>query len=238
MSHTLVEGLEHRLMLATTPVDLNAPVATIVRPVTGTLYHVGQKIRFNGVAFDRQDGKLDASSLRWTITQHAGDDSKVLQRLKGSWGTFIVPESMPGTADQVIRLTLVARDSSGKRDVESFDLTPRTSELTLGSTVEGVRLRLDGRRAAADEPNPSLVGSQRLVRAQAVTVIDGIIYEFVRWSDGGKRTHSVDVEFVDQTLTAIYAPAGPAPSPTPAVPAASAFSDERIAPQDDDGLLG
>jgi hypothetical protein len=79
-------------------------------------------------------------------------------------------------------------------------------QLTLASSVPGVRLSYEGVAAPAPSTRTSAVGFRATVEAPLTQVADGVTYEFGSWSDGGAARHTIDVPGTATTLTATYVP--------------------------------
>ncbi len=86
----------------------------------------------------------------------------------------------------------------------SVTLQPETSHLTLRSLPPGLELVI----YSESEPSPSvhevIVNGVTTLTAPSPQLVDGTMYEFVSWSDGGAATHEITLAEEDQVLTAIF----------------------------------
>ena len=183
-----------------------APTATIAAPAPGTPFSAGDTIAYSGTATDAEDGPLGASALTWQVDYVTGQVVRPLvpATTGSASGSFTIPRLTPYTGTDVLyRVTLTATDSDGLTHTTTHDLVPRTANVTVASNVPGLKLRLDG------QPMPSptfagVAGFERLLTAPAATMVNGVNYEFVSWSDGGAAEHQVFTPAADTTYTANY----------------------------------
>ncbi|MER3407602.1 MAG: hypothetical protein C4292_02055 [Nitrososphaera sp.] len=133
-------------------------------------------------------------------------------------GNFTVPKVMETAPDVWFGIYLTVRDSSGLESVRSVDVYPNRVNVVLDSNVRGAQILLDGQPKTAPYPFTGVAGVTRTLQAPAEQVIDGRIYRFQSWSDGGEATHAIDTlqgSSLDNnnssgnpvTYTAEYAPA-------------------------------
>jgi hypothetical protein len=76
----------------------------------------------------------------------------------------------------------------------------------LGANRAGLNLRIDGVQVATPYIFEGVAGIERVIEAPSPQTVDGINYEFVRWSDGGAATHAISTPATNQTITAYYLP--------------------------------
>lgn len=226
------------------------PAAVILAPAQGDTFGAGELITFDGSAADPEDGTLPADAYRWEILYYSstangtgGVRRPYLEILDVATGSFRVADTGPYTnADVFYRIELTVEDSNGLTTTVVRDIHPRTSDVTLATTVPGLMLNLDGQPQATPYAFVGVEGFKRLLEAPETQTAGGTTYEFVSWSDGGARAHEIVTPVEDTTYTATYRPvAGP-----PAVvgrhvfynnsaldgrdPAANAADDAAIAP--------
>ena len=181
------------------------PTATITAPATGTLWKVGDKIAFSGLATDPVDGQLPPSALSWKlILHHCTTDLNTchthdIQTWTGvSRGTFTAPDH---EYPAYLELQLTATDSRGL-STTSLRLDPRTVQLTLASTPGGLNVTLDGTTAPAQIIKTVIQNSTHTVAA-ASQDIGKRSYQFSKWSDAGPATHTIVVSATSK-LTATF----------------------------------
>ncbi len=104
------------------------------------------------------------------------------------------------------------RDSGGLTTTVFRDVLPRTVQLTLATSPAGLSLSLDDQPQATPLTVTGVVGVQRTLEAPSPQTVGGRTYEFVSWSDGGARAHTISTPATSTTYTATYreVPRGPA----------------------------
>lgn len=195
-----------------------APAPVIVAPAQGATFAAGELITFEGSATDPEDGTLPAGAYRWeilyytsTVNGTGGVRRPYLEVFDVMTGTFRIADTGPYTnADVFYRIELTVEDSQGLTTTVVRDINPRTSGVTLSTSVPGLTLNLDGQPQAAPYAFVGVEGFKRLLEAPATQTAGGTTYEFVSWSDGGARSHEIVTPVEDTTYTATYRPvAGP-----------------------------
>jgi hypothetical protein len=186
------------------------PQAEITLPTAGTFYSGGETIRFAGRGVDPEDGTLPPDAFRWKVVFHHDEHTHpFIRSVKGRRnGSFEIPRGGETDPNQFYRIHLTVRDSDGLRHKARTDVRPRTSQVTLAANFDGIELALDGRARSAPFSFESVVGQRRTLEAPRRQRVDGVLYEFVRWSDKGDREHDVRVRNADTTYTAIYRQVG------------------------------
>jgi len=198
---------------ATLTVESNAPpVGTIVTPPEGTRFSAGEAISFSGTATDPEDGNLPAGAFRWEIYYYTSLNNGTggVRRPYATFddvtgGTFTIADTGPYTnSDVLYRIEMVAADSQGLETRVVRDVLPRTTTVTLATSVPGLTLNLDGQPQAAPYTFEGVEGFRRTLEAPATQTVGGTTYEFVSWSDGGARAHEIATPAPDTTYTANY----------------------------------
>lgn len=194
----------------------NAPTVSIGSPAAGGTYDAGAAISFAGSADDPEDGTLPADGFSWTVSfHHEGRGRPFLGPLTGiSSGQFTVPTTGEDATDVFYRVRLRVTDSgapvgdAGRLASSTFvDVFPNVSTITLRAEPAGLRLELalDGMASTAPIQQDSVVGFPRTLTAPSPQILGGKTYEFVSWSDGGAREHSVSTPPSDTTYLALFA---------------------------------
>jgi hypothetical protein len=75
----------------------------------------------------------------------------------------------------------------------------------LNTNVPGLKLALDGASVDAPFATQSVVGVTRSIAAPARQIVNGKVYDFAGWSDGGEIDHDVATPAADTVYTATYA---------------------------------
>ncbi len=185
------------------------PVPRIETAATESGFAAGQRVAFSGAASDPEDGSVPAAGLRWSLvrvdcTAEGCADRPLTALPGGTSGSFTSPtEELPYR----LRLELTATDSEGASATTSVGLDPRTANLTVGSNRKRAKLRIAGRRGRAPFDLRVMQGApirlsapprQRLPRRGKRASA-----RWQRWSDGGKRSHTVTLDG-DARLRALF----------------------------------
>jgi glucose/arabinose dehydrogenase len=195
----------------------SAPTATITAPLTTLKWKVGDTIAFAGTATDPQQGTLPGASLRWElILRHeslidpTSYHEHVIQEFTGAAGSFVAPDHQYPSK---LELRLTATDAGGLTNTVSRVIVPLTTTLSFTSNVAGTKISFNGDTFTAPFSQTVIVGSASSVIATTPQTVNGVIYNFVSWSDGGAATHNVTAAAIGGTYAATFAAAASLPSP-------------------------
>jgi hypothetical protein len=202
------------------------PVASIAEPSNGTPYAGGQTIAFAGLATDPDEGTLPPGAYTWEVTFHRPNQVRaIVAPFSGATGgQFQVPTDGETTTatDGFFRIRLTVRDATGQTAVATADLAPRLGSFSIASNLPDVPFTLDGAPVGLTSTIPGVIGVNRVVGAPDTHTVNGVVYEFVSWSDGGAATHAIAVPETAATYVATYQPRagdpGPGPGPGPGDP--------------------
>ncbi len=183
-----------------------APTATIAQPPAGALYSAGQTVPYAGSGSDPEDGALPASAFTWQVDFHHATHVHpfVAPTTGATSGSFVPPTVGHTESDVWYRISLTVRDSAGLTTTVTRDVLPRTVQLTLATSPAGLSLRLDDQPRATPLTVTGVVGVERVLEAPLTQTAGGRTYEFVSWSDGGARVHTVSTPTTSTTYTATY----------------------------------
>lgn len=107
------------------------------------------------------------------------------------------------------------KDSGNLTHTTFRDVMPRKATITLATSVPGLQLELDSQPVSTPHSVLGVVGVNRSLGAPSPQTVGGKTYEFVSWSDGGARVHTIATPATDTTYTATFREiAGPPPPPT------------------------
>ncbi|MFZ2523234.1 MAG: PQQ-dependent sugar dehydrogenase [Minisyncoccia bacterium] len=192
------------------------PTAVINTPTSNILYNAGDTISYSGSATDIQDGTLPASALSWNIIfYHDTHTHPFLGPISGvKNGNFTIPVVGEVSGNVWYRIILTVTDSSGLTHQVNRDVTPRTSNITLTSNPVGLTLNLDGQPKSTPYTVLGVVGFVRNLGTAFSQTMNGKNYEFVSWSDGGPKEHSINTSGVSTIYTATFKEIFP-PTPLP-----------------------
>ena len=180
------------------------PNAVIDVPTAGTTWAVGNEIAFSGHAADAEQGTLSASSLTWSVVLHHCAPTchqHTLETFEGTdAGSFVAPDH---DYPSHLELRLTATDGRGLTDTASLQLDPRTAALTVASEPAGLGLTAGEASGPAPFTVTVIEGSTVTISAASPQTVEGTVYEFESWSDGGASTHHV-VVVANLSLIATY----------------------------------
>jgi glucose/arabinose dehydrogenase len=181
------------------------PTATILSPADGMLYTAGTAISYSGGASDPEDGPLGASRFTWEIVFHHDTHTHpFIGPVSGATsGSFTIPNTGETSANVFYRIHLRVTDSTGQQASAFRDVRPRTVQITLASSPNGLTLTLDGQPVVAPYVFTGVVGMLRTIGAPSQT-LNGATYEFRSWSDRGAQTHTIVTPAGNTTLKASY----------------------------------
>jgi len=183
-----------------------APTASITQPASGTLYTAGDTVNYAGTGTDTQDGTLPASAFTWQVDFH--HDTHIhpfVPATTGSTsGSFTIPTSGETSANVWYRIHLTVRDSGGLTHEAIRDVLPRKADVTLQTSPAGLQLLLDGQPQTAPTTFTGVTGIVRSLEAPSPQTVGGTTYQFVSWSDGGARAHTVSTPAANTTYTATF----------------------------------
>jgi len=190
------------------------PVATISTPAGGAVGPVGAPVAFSGRAVDGAGRALPASALSWTADllhcpsachRHPG----IFSAPGVASGSIVLPDhEYPAAVELHLTATAGGRTSTVTRriDLRGTALTLRT--VTPEGSVPAIPLTVNDVTTVAPFVRTMATNGTVTVSAPATALVGFFRFEFVRWSDGGARTHDITVPTAATTLTATYALTG------------------------------
>lgn len=217
--HTYAQDGNYTVVLAasdgaatsySTPFDVrvgNPPVPSIDAPLPGATYRAGDVIVLSGSASDVEDGVLPASALTWRVELvHESHVHPVYGPVTGLAQTsFSVPVAGHPPEHTHFVVHLGATDSSGLQTWTSMPLTPETAVVDIDTWPSGISVFVDGQPELTPRSYESLAGYQLAVEAQRSIWLNGELWLFVRWTDGGAAAHSFVTPAPGKQMRAIYA---------------------------------
>ena len=207
---------------STLTVDIGAAppeVAITVTEGSGT-WTTGQRLSFAGSAREAGGSPIPSSALTWSSTLfHCEQVGCHPHPLSGGTGTAYSVVMPDHSAPAYLEVQLTARSSSGVDASTQVRLDPITTTLTLSSEPPGLQVGFDDEVLTTPATRPVIVGSQHSVSAADQT-LDGSVYRFDSWSDGGGAAHNVLAGAEPATLVASFARA-----PATVVPGARDVDD-------------
>lgn len=181
------------------------PVPVITVPEAGAFYRAGDTIAFEGYATDPQDGTLLPANLSWRINfHHLEHTHPVLPDTAGiSNGTFFISPLIDPSPFVWFRIYLTATDSSGLSSTVYREIFPVKSTNTLATEPPGLQVIFDGHAAPTPTNWVGVVGVTRTLGAPD-QYLNGSLYTFDSWSDGGAVNHDIATPEQNTTYTANF----------------------------------
>jgi glucose/arabinose dehydrogenase len=180
------------------------PQPQILTPSEDFAWGVGDEIEFEGEASDAHDGELPATSLDWSARLLHCPDACHPHSLPASpavaAGSLRAPDHDYPTW---IELTLTAKDSRGLSGSVTVKIKPRTVDLAIDSEPSGLNLGAGLTAAATPFVLRAIEDSNVTLVAPQSQGLEGLMYTWLGWSDGGERVHQVLAE-EPGVYTALY----------------------------------
>ena len=204
------------------------PVVTVTTPMSGTTFRAGDVINFSGIATD-DDSTLTPANYSWTVIFHHETHIHPAEGpIIGTSGTYTIPTTGHDfSGNTSFELILTVTDSDGLQNTSSTYIYPDKVSLTFTTNPTGLALNYNQEtNVTAPFTRDTLIGFNNTVDAPLQQTLNGTVYNFVSWSDGGAATHVITAPVAAQTYTALYqAVATATPTPTPS---ASAFPSTAV----------
>jgi hypothetical protein len=129
----------------------------------------------------------------------------VIQTFTGvTSGSFAAPDH---PYPSFLTISLTATDSGGLTGIDSVDLQPKTSVVTIESVPNGLQVEA-GVEGLEPFPAPhnitAIEGGSLSLNAPSPQTVTGNTYTFSSWSNGQPQSHTITVPVENLTLEAIY----------------------------------
>jgi glucose/arabinose dehydrogenase len=183
------------------------PVPVIDTPENGFSWKAGDNITFTGHATDAEDGTEPGTRLSWgVILGHCttlGCHEHPVATVPGSaTGDISAPDH---EAPSYLQFTLTATDAVGATTSVVRRVDPLTSTISIESNPTGLGIAVGaGQNTATPFTQQWVVNSQLQLNAPQSQTVNGTLYTFGSWSDGGAATHVLNVPATNTTYTATY----------------------------------
>jgi len=189
----------------------NTPILTIVAPVDNSKYRAGDTVNWQAGAVDEAGFDIDDGDIKTEVLFHHGTHiHPFLGPLPGRTGQFTIPtENHEPSGDTWFEINITATDTNGLSTTKSVSIYPEKSLITLNSVVSGLKLFLDGIPVVTSHIVEGVVGYIREVSVEVTQTLNGIVYTFTHWSDGGQAKHTITTPEDDVVLSAYFEQAAP-----------------------------
>jgi hypothetical protein len=101
-------------------------------------------------------------------------------------------------------LTAIVTDAQGLTDSRRVRLDPEPVSLTVGTSLTGLSIVVNGVWREGGWAEQFVAGRSVRVTAPLAQTRSGVRYGFVRWSDGGDRSHLVHLGDTPLELEAVF----------------------------------
>ena len=192
----------------------SAPSVTILSPVAGAQWALGDTVVLQASSSDPEQGTLPDGALRWQVLletcsnpDYTGCNESSVAARTGSNTQFPVPVAV---FPAYLRIVLTGTDDGGLSDTQAIDIYPFTSDLTLTTNPAGLLVDFDGSPAQAGPVTRTYIRNASVgVSAPLSQSVGTIDYALANWSDGGAAAHTVQLTAAGETiLIANYAVSG------------------------------
>jgi len=103
------------------------------------------------------------------------------------------------------RIFLTAKDSYGLSQTIFRDIFPRHALLSVNTSPVALKVKIDGMPKNVPNKFWSVVNLPRTLGADTPQTVSGAIYDFISWSDGGARTHTISTPTIATNYIAKFA---------------------------------
>jgi len=192
----------------------SAPSVTILSPLPGDQWALGDTVSLQASSSDAEQGTLPDASLGWQIfletcanADYTDCSESSVTSVTGSNTQFQVPAAV---FPAYLHIVLSGTDDGGLSATSDVDIYPFTSALTLTTNPAGLLVGFDGLPAQVGPLTGTYIRNATVSISAPLSQSAGAIdYLFANWSDGGAATHTVQLTAAgDTTLIASYAVAG------------------------------
>ncbi|MEK7570829.1 MAG: PA14 domain-containing protein [Patescibacteria group bacterium] len=184
------------------------PVVTIGSPVEGDLYRATDEIQITAHAVDAAGLDLNDAAIKTEVFLHHNTHiHPFLGPLIGRAHSFTTPDHGEASADTWFEIKVTATDAHGLADTESVNVFPIKSAMTFTTNVPGLTVLLDGSPHATPHVVTGVEKFKREISINTVQEVNGEVYVFDHWSDGGVSRHTIITPAEDTTFTVHFRPA-------------------------------
>jgi glucose/arabinose dehydrogenase len=183
------------------------PMVSIAVPEEGARFRSGEKIEYEAIGMDAEDGVLPETAFEWNvyIVRPGGAVNLLTGPFAGQRkGAFTVPTSGRDLEESHLRLHVRVMDSDGAAAEAERDIWPVVSALFIDSNPSGVPVFLDELPRPTPYVHLGPAGYEHVLRAQTRFVIDGELYEFVGWRGYGGESLSFAAREGESVFVADY----------------------------------
>lgn len=186
------------------------PTLTISSPTNGATYKAGDVINYSASATDSNGQTLADSAISTTVVfHHQTHIHPFLGPITGKSGQFTIPTTGEVSADTWYEIDVTATDSNGLTTTSAVFIYPIKVNLTFNTNISGLNVLLNGQPTQTPTTIQGVVNFVRTLGVPLVQVLNGVVYSFHQWSDGGAVSHNIITPNSDTTYTANFDQAQP-----------------------------
>ncbi len=158
-------------------------------------WEAGAPIEFDIVATDAEDGPLSGPSVQWeTLLRHCYEPTDCHSHPHAiGTGTSGATEGPSHGYPSFLELAVRATDSRGQTTESRMDLLPATTGISVTSSVPGVTVLVGESTFETPFTYTAILGDQLEIGVSPKPLVDGVLYLFDSWSDGGDAAHGINV---------------------------------------------
>jgi len=180
------------------------PTVSIISPMEGDEFFVGQIFQLRGEAFDNNGERLDDSSLTWEVRKHHADHfHPFLDPTQGNDLELFPapePEDFFAATNSYLRIILKATDVNGLTTEVDRLVQPLKLTVVIESNLPGIELTVDAYPLTTSEQIVSWKSHKLNVLAQ-----DQMPFLFRSWWDGNtERERKITLQNDRQSVLVIY----------------------------------
>ena len=185
------------------------PVVTIGSPAEGDTYRSGDDITVNAHAIDGAGLDLSDASIKTEVFLHHNTHvHPFVGPFTGRASTFNT-EMTEASANVWFEIKVTATDANGLSDTKSVNIYPIKTEMSFTTNIPGLSILLDGSPHMGPHVILGVEKFKREISALTEQIVNGIVYVFDHWSDGGAQRHEITTPEDDTVFTAYYRAANP-----------------------------
>jgi glucose/arabinose dehydrogenase/PKD repeat protein len=212
----------------------NGPPVPTIAPTPP--YRGGREVAVTGTATDPEDGTLGDAALTWqVILVHGGHNhpTTVQDEVAPGPDRITFEADKQHDADSHYDVFLTATDSTGRSVTTRAGIDPVITTIRLRSEPSGAKIAYGDTEYLTPRDLTAAVGFAPTVVAPPELTLNGGVFGFQSWSDGGAIRHEISIPDGGVTLTARYGvlvPAPPGGGPAPGGDPPGGTSADRRAP--------
>ncbi|HEY0232657.1 MAG TPA: PQQ-dependent sugar dehydrogenase [Dokdonella sp.] len=192
----------------------SAPSVTILSPLAGAPWALGDIVSLQAGSSDPEQGTLPDAALTWQVfletctnPDYTGCTESAVTSASGSDTQFQVPAAV---FPAYLHIVLTGTDDGGLSDTQDVDIYPSTSDLTLTTNPPGLLVAFAGSPAQAGPVTRTYIRNASVdISAPLSQSVGTTDYAFANWSDSGAADHTVQLSDPGETtLIATYTVSG------------------------------